>query len=192
VVREIVQPGHYWWGERLSHLRPGEASNTLVAEAARLGVSHVTNAPCALCESEMAGVLALDAAGALTARRESVCAVCGFRLDACRFCVHFQPHARTVLVGSGWDGLGQSYEGQGRCQRYRTWQPVEQVSPHLAHKLREMGYEGFNVPTLIQDSYVPLEGCSAFAFDGKKLQRAGIKNLDQRRAALVRLAQQCD
>jgi len=193
-VREIAQPGRYWWEERLALLRPAEAADVLAAEQTRLGVGHVTNVPCGLCGAEMVGVLTLDAGGALTARQESICAACGFRLDACRFCAHFQPLTRTALGGPGWGGLGQSDEGQGCCQRYRRWQPVEQVAPHLARKLEEMGYEGFNAPAHIQDSFVPLEECRAFAFDSKawRARRAGIKNLDQRRAALVRLAQRDD
>ncbi len=190
-AREVVQPGGYWWGQRLALLRPDEATHILAAEASRLGLRHVTNATCALCGAEMPGVLALDETGALTARRESVCAACGFRLDACRFCAHFRPHTQSSLGGSGWAGLSFSPddESRGRCQRYRAWQPVQELAPHLARKLEEMGYEGFQAPAPIPDSYVPLDECRAFALDGKKLRRAGLKNLDQRRAALIQLAQ---
>jgi len=184
--REVVQPGCYWWGERLALLRPGEAAPILATETSRLGLHHVTNATCALCGAEMPGVLALDDQGRLTVRRESVCAVCGFRLDACRFCVHFRPHTRSGLWGNGWGD--QQDESRGRCQRYRTWQPVQELAPHLARKLEEMGYEGFLAPAVIQDSYLPLDECRAFALDGRRVRRAGLKNLDQRRAALIRLA----
>lgn len=190
-TREVARPGGYWWGGRLALLRPGEAARLLAAEATRLGLRHVTNATCLLCGAEMPGVLTLDEAGVLTARRESVCAACGFRLDACRFCVHFRPHTQSILGGNGWAGLSlaQDDESRGRCQRYRAWQPVQELAPHLARKLAEMGYEGFQAPATISDSYVPLDECRAFAFDGQKLRRAGLKNLDQRRAALIQLAQ---
>jgi hypothetical protein len=186
-VQEVARPGVYWWGDRLEHLRPGEAATLVAAELARLGAHHVTDARCGLCGAEMPGGLILDQAGNLTARRESICAACGFRLDACRFCVHFQPRASAPL-GSGW-ASAPSDESQGRCEQHKTWQSVEQMAPHLARRLREMGYDGFNTFTPIQDSYVPLDECRAFAFDEKKVRRAGLKDLGDRRAAVVRLAQ---
>lgn len=181
-ARGLFRPRQYWWGER-PLLLPREAWEKFLAEGLRrLGLSAPDSIHCPLCGREMAHVLRVGPAGDVQARGQSICAVCGFRLDACRHCAHFQP-ARSAGVG-GWGG-GEDFT-TGSCGVYREWRPVEEVcTPSVAREMKKRGWDGLMAGRRIVDSYVPLEECTRFTLDLGRLRRTGCKDLGARHRALL-------
>ncbi|MFB0545757.1 MAG: hypothetical protein ACETWB_02495 [Anaerolineae bacterium] len=182
----LFDPTRYWWDQRLEVLDKAEAERLLAKETREMGLKGVTNLLCPLCGQEMEGVLGLSSAGALSVKgREVICDRCGFRLDCCRHCRHFIP-------GGGMD-FSMGFQGgedrtRGKCSHHREWRPVtEACPPHMSRRLMEMGYESLRVQAVIQDSYVPLEGCRAFVLDEEGLRKTGAQGIDRKRMGLIRL-----
>jgi hypothetical protein len=78
--------------------------------------------------------------------------------------------------------------GSGRCNQYRSSQPVEQTTTaDMARRLKERGFEQVRAPMPIIDSFLPPDSCRAFAAEPRRLKRGGLKWPDARRTALLRL-----
>jgi hypothetical protein len=170
----VLDDRFYWWGARLKVMTDEEAQTLLRCIAREHRLTSVTNVRCPLCGHEIADALAVSEAGALTvARSRAVCRRCDFRLDTCRHCRHFLP-ARSAYASPAFaHGEGGDFS-HGRCNRYRDWQPVQDAYPHVAKRLETMGYESLRAPQRIQDSYFPLEECTSFALDVKRLQKSEV------------------
>lgn len=186
-LRALVYPRRYWWGERLLLLSEAEWSTVLQRELARLHLSAPDAVHCPLCGREMPHVLDVGPGGDVRARRPAVCAVCGFRLDACRHCAHFRP-ARPA--GSGDFGLGGWGGGEdfstGSCGVYREWRPVSEVCPpSVAREMVKRGWDGIVAGRRIVDSYVPLEECTRFTLDLARLRQTGCKDLGLRHRGVL-------
>ena len=183
----LFAPGRYWWGKRLEALGREEARQVLATAAQEWGLKDIHNLLCPLCErQELEGVLSLSPSGALSVRgREVVCPRCGFRLDCCRHCRHFTPGSPSFQYS-----FGAGDRTQGRCAVHREWRPVSEICPPaMSRRLQNMGYEVLHVRAVIRDSFVPVEGCRAFALDEEGLRLSGAKHIDHRRLALLRLAE---
>ncbi len=186
-LRALAYPRRYWWGERLLLLSEGEWERVLQRELARLRLSAPDGVHCPLCGREMPHVLEAGPGGEVRVRRPAECAVCGFRLDACRHCAHFRP-ARPL--GSGDLGLGGWGGGEdfttGSCGVYREWRPIWEVCPpSVAREMAKRGWDGLVTGRRIVDSYVPLEECTRFALDLARLRRTGCKDLGVRHRGLL-------
>jgi hypothetical protein len=177
----------YWWVARLTMMAGDEARALLRRMAQEHGLASVANVRCPLCGDEIADALAVSEAGALTvARRGVLCGRCDLRLDACRHCRHFLP-ARLAYAGPAFaHGEGGDFT-HGRCDRYREWQPVHDVYPHMAGRLEKMGYEYLSAPQRIQDSFFPPDECTSFALDLKRLRKSEVAWLTPQRRALLDL-----
>lgn len=180
-VSALVYSGWYWWQGRLEHMGPEEAGRVLRNAAAAHRLLRVTNIRCPLCDAEIANALTATSRGELAIRARASCPRCDFRLDACRHCEHFQ------LAQDGIGGQGDVTHG--RCDAYRATQPVEQAYPQMAKQLMAMGYDTLNAPKRIMDSYIPLEECTRFDLNQKRLRRSKLPWLGQERTALIRLGQ---
>lgn len=163
----LLRPHIYWYQERLHYLSPMARSRLQDQETQRLGLQRVDHMRCPLCGAEIAQAWALDSVGRLTVRRRPVsCPQCDFRLDSCRHCAHFKAE-KGLMYGNDWT--------RGSCTMYKTVQPVEAFCPpSVARELQERGYTHLPAPTLIVDSYVPLENCSAFVLDEHRLKANGV------------------
>lgn len=163
-----LRPQVYWYQERLQYLSPAEHSHLQIEEARRLGLQRVDNLRCPLCGAEIEQAWALNLAGRLTVRkRPTACPQCDFRLDSCRYCVHFKAE-RGLMHSDDWT--------QGCCTVHKTVQPVEEFCPpSVARELQKRGYTHLPAPTHIVDSYVPLENCSAFILDEHRLRASGVR-----------------
>jgi hypothetical protein len=181
-----VAPSRYWWRARIEALSAQEQADLLVRETTALGLSHTDGQRCPLCGSEIpcAWTLAID--GHVTvAPRPVACPHCDFRLDSCRHCVHFLPG--SAPPGTQFEAVTVDLTS-GRCSRYRTSQPVEQVcQPDIARQLRDRGYEYVRGPQPILDSFFPLDFCTAFSPDRKRLKTSRVRWPDARRVALLGL-----
>lgn len=188
----LADARRYWWGARLNLLTDDEARALLRRAAREHGLPHVTHVRCHLCSSEIADALTVTASGTLAARARATCVRCDFRLDACRHCRHFLPGSTSLAVGASLAVGTFSHDcggdpTYGRCARYRDWQPVRETHPHMAQRLEAMGHEYLRAPKRILDSYFPLEECTSFALDLKRLRRSEIRWLTRQRIAFVRL-----
>jgi hypothetical protein len=181
----LIDARRYWWGGRLEVMAEREAQKLLQRQAKEHNLSHVANVRCPLCNGEITAALTVTDAGELAIRPDSACHRCDFRLDACRHCRHFLPAG--ARSGPGFIGSPGRDFTHGRCNRYRGWQPVREVYPHMAQRLEAMGYESLRAPKRIRDSFFPLEGCTAFALALKRLRRSEVSWLTRQRSALVRL-----
>jgi len=181
-----VVPSRYWWGARIEALSPDERDELLARETEALGLSRADSLRCPLCGAEVPGAWTLTPDGRPTVARGPVeCPHCDFRLDACRHCAHFLPGSAQT---QGQVGLGSGELTFGRCERYKTAQPVERVCPpEMARQLKARGWETVRSPMAIIDSFVPPDTCTAFAPDRKRLKMGGVRWPDARRAALLRL-----
>ena len=179
-----VFPDRYWWGARIEAMSGGKRDELLGRETTALGLDRADSQPCPLCGAEVPHAWMLDAAGdATTGPRPIECLQCDFRLDACRFCTHFSPG--PARGGSPWL---KGDMGSGRCERYKTSQPVEDLcAPEMAHRLRARGYEQIRGPMPVVDSYLPPDSCRAFAPDRKRMRENGIRWPRARRTVLLRL-----
>jgi hypothetical protein len=179
-----IMPSRYWWVARLQALTPHEQADLLVHETESLGLGRADSLRCPLCGAETPHAWTLDHVGRLTVAPGPVkCPQCDFRLDACRHCAHFLPGAPQA--NSSWVSADITF---GRCDFYKTVQPVEQAcAPEVAQRLKARGYDQLRAPQPIIDSFMPLDGCHAFAADRKRLQAGGIRWPDTRRTALLRL-----
>jgi hypothetical protein len=85
-------------------------------------------------------------------------------------------------------GLGGGDITFGRCDRYKTPQPVEQICPpEIARRLKAQGYWQINAPLSIVDSFVPPDFCTAFTPDRKRMKDGGVSWPNARRVALLRM-----
>ena len=177
-----VVPRRYWWRGRLDALTPDEARSLLQSTAQAHRLMCVVNVRCPLCDNEIANALSVTTSGLLAIRPGAACDRCDFRLDACRHCDHFLPaHEGATLVDRHGD------YSHGRCQVYRAVQPVREVYPHMAQRMESLGYDRLPAPKLIQDSYFPLEECTAFALNRDRLRWGNVHWLNYQRIALIRL-----
>ncbi len=179
-----VVPDRYWWAARIEAMSGEERNELLNRETAALGLDQADGQHCPLCGAEVPHAWALDAAGdATTGPRPIECPGCDFRLDSCRFCTHFSPGP----AGGGSPWL-KGDMGSGRCERYKTTQPVEDLcAPDMARRLRARGYEQVSGPMPIVDSYLPPGTCRAFAPHRKRMRENEIRWPRARRTALLRL-----
>lgn len=177
-----VVPRRYWWGIRLNLLTVDTARALLQRSAHAHGLQSVVNVRCPLCDNEIGDALSVTTPGALAIRPGAKCGRCDFRLDACRHCDHFLPaqDGFTLLDRNG------DYS-HGRCSVYRAVQPVREVYPDQAQRLESLGYDQLPSPKFIQDSYFPLEECTAFSLNQKRLHWGNVRWLDHQRTALIRL-----
>jgi len=183
----LVNAYPYWWDARLDLMPAGKARALLRRAAREHGLAQVTNVQCPLCGYEIAGALVASDAGMLTvARREIRCGRCDFRLDACRHCRHFVPATPAFAGPTLFERAGDDFT-HGRCNRYRDWQPVRDAYPHMARRLEAMGYEYLRAASRIVDSYFPLDECTSFSLELKRLRRNEIAWLTRQRIALIRL-----
>ncbi|MGC8839538.1 MAG: hypothetical protein ACP5UM_14135 [Anaerolineae bacterium] len=183
-LRALAYPRRYWWGERLLLLSDEEWERVLLRELARLRLSAPDGIHCPLCGREMPHVLEVGPGGEVQVRRPAECP-CGFRLDACRHCVHFRP-ARPLGGGDlgGWGG-GEDFT-TGSCEVYREWRPIAELCPpSVAREMAKRGWDGLVAGRRIVDSYVPLEECARFALDLARLRRTGCKDLGARHRGLL-------
>ncbi|MGQ9715508.1 MAG: hypothetical protein ACUVST_12215 [Anaerolineae bacterium] len=184
-LRSLVYPSRYWWGERLLFLSGEEWERLLQRELARWRLSTPDAVHCPLCGREMPHALEVGPSGEVQVRRPAECATCGFRLDACRHCIHFRP-ARAAGGGDlgGWGG-GEDYT-TGSCEVYREWRPISEVCPpSVAREMAKRGWDGLVTGKRIVDSYVPLEECTRFALDLTRLRRTGCKDLGARHRGVL-------
>ena len=181
-----IAPARYWWGARLEALSTQERDALLVRETKTLGLSRADGVRCPLCTVEISHAWTLTCAGRPTVSPGPVeCPACDFRLDACRHCIHFLPASIGGIGTSPWLASDVT---SGRCNRYKGPQPVEQVcAPDMARQLKNRGYEQIRAPLPISDSYLPLDHCTAYVPDRKRLQASGIRWPNDRRTALLRL-----
>jgi len=177
-------PSRYWWRARIAALPPQEQADLLAHETKSLELSRADSLRCPLCDAEITRAWTLDRDGHATVAPGPVkCPQCDFRLDACRHCAHFLPGAPQA--NSNWTSVDMTF---GRCGFYKTTLPVEQAcTPEVARRLKVHGYDQLRAPQPVIDSFVPLEGCNAFAPDRKRLQAGSIRWPDARRAALLSL-----
>ena len=185
-LRGAITPNRYWWRERIQAMSPDERDNLLVSETAALGLSRADSLHCPLCGTEIPGAWALTADSRPTVAPGPVeCPACDFRLDACRHCAHFLPGSPSGWGDPGWAGTDLS---SGRCNRFKSSQPVEQVStPDMARRLKARGYDQVRAPLPIVDSFLPPDFCTSFTPERKLLKEGGIRWPDARRTALLRL-----
>jgi hypothetical protein len=181
-----VAPSRYWWRARIEALSAQEQADLLASETMALGLSRADGQRCPLCGSEIPGAWTLTLDGHATVAPSPVaCPRCDFRLDSCRHCVHFLPGSAPPGIQFG---QGSADLTSGRCRRYRTSQPVEQVcQPDIARQLRDRGYEYIRGPQPIVDSFFPPDFCTAFSPDRKRLKASHVRWPDARRVALLRL-----
>ena len=180
----VVDASRYWWGARLDRLSVPEARELLVATAQAHGLLSVVNLRCPLCDYEIANALAVTADGELYIRRQTTCAHCDFRADACRHCAHFRPASGGATA---FDRHGDV--SHGRCGFYRTVESVRTAYPLHARRLEAMGYDMLPTPKPIADSFIPLDGCTAFSLKPELLRHSKVPWIDRQRMALIRLHQ---
>jgi hypothetical protein len=181
-----VAPSRYWWQARIEALSVQEQADLLTRETTALGLSHADGQRCPLCGSEIPCAWMLTPEGnATVAPRPVACPRCDFRLDSCRHCVHFLPG--STPPGTQFEPVTVDLTS-GRCNRYRTLQPVEQVcQPDIARQLRDRGYEYVRGPQPIVDSFFPPDFCTSFSPDRRRLKASQVGWPDARRVALLRL-----
>ena len=187
ILLGLIDPLRYWYFERPLRLPEAERTAWLAALAHRLGLSDVRATHCPLCGAEIAEAWAVDERGKLkTAPGPIHCPKCDFRLDACRHCRYFQPAGAYASYALSGTGLSWTH---GRCTYYKTMQPVEALvaSPDMARRMRERGYTQLRGPTPINDSYIPLENCNAFALEVKHLQHSGTQKPSRRQRLALRV-----
>ena len=179
-----VSPDRYWWEARIEAMSGEERDGLLNRETTALGLSRIDSQCCPLCGAEVPRAWALDAAGDATTGPQPIeCPGCDFRLDSCRFCTHFSPGP-----AGGRSPWLKGDLGSGRCERYKTSQPVEDLcAPDMARRLRARGYEQIRGPMPIVDSYLLPESCRAFAPDRRRMRENGIRWPRARRTALLRV-----
>ena len=186
--RSMVRPRQYWWRERIDLLTDQEWDRVLERSLAKIGLNSPDDIHCPLCGGEMTGVLTVAGPDVTAAHRPAICGVCGFRLDACRHCPHFQPGGSSA--GSGvWSAgaVGETDYTSGGCKAYREWRPVPEVcAPSVAKEMVKRGWESARAPGRIIDSYVPLENCTRFQMDVRRTRRNGVRELSWRHLALLR------
>jgi hypothetical protein len=181
-----LRPNHYWWDARIEALTAPERKELLTRETAALGLRRADSLLCPLCGAEVSHAWTLRAGGQPAIARGPIqCPACDFRLDACRHCTHFSPGSPQDWRASPWN---QGDPGSGRCNQYKSAQPVEQAcAPDIARRLRDRGYEDILAPLPIVDSFLPPSFCRSFVPHHKRLQDGGIRWPDARRVALLRL-----
>ena len=163
-----LRPLSYWYDERLRLLPSEERARLRARHAERLGLQQISNLHCPLCGTEIQRVWVLGGSGRLAVRKGPVvCPACDFRLDSCRHCAHFKQGI----------GIMHSHDSShGHCTFYKTFQPVEELCPpEVAQRLQQRGYTHLSGPTRVIDSYVPLDSCSAFVLDERRLRSSGVK-----------------
>jgi hypothetical protein len=182
-----IVPDRYWWAARLERISPQQQRDLLRLETQRLGLNHAAAQCCPLCGAEVPDAWQLTPVGRLTVASSPVeCPHCDFRLDACRHCAHFLPASARAWPAQQW---AVSISTEGRCNHYRTWQPVEELcEPQMARQLKKRGYDQVRGPMRVVDSYLPPDTCRAFEPDPSRIRRSGIRWPGPRRAALLRLA----
>jgi hypothetical protein len=182
----IITPSRYWWGARIEALSPHEQADLLAQETAALGLSRADSLRCSLCGAEVPHAWALASNGRPTVAPGPIeCPHCDFRLDSCRHCAHFLPGPPQAWGSLNWGGSDVT---SGRCNIHKVTQPVEQAcAPEMARQLKARGYERLRAPRPITDSFLPLDFCTAFKPDRKRLRAGGIGWPDARRVALLRL-----
>ena len=180
-------PSRYWWRARIGTLPPQEQAELLACETASLGLTRADSLWCPLCGTEVERAWTLDCDGRPTVAPGPVqCPQCDFRLDACRHCANFLPG--LPQAASSWTSTDTTF---GRCGFYKATLPVAQICPpEVAQRLQARGYDQLRAPRPIVDSFVPLDGCRAFAPDRQRLRAGGIRWPDARRVALLRLLAQ--
>ncbi|HEY64377.1 MAG TPA: hypothetical protein G4O02_07365 [Caldilineae bacterium] len=185
VLLGITFPLRYWYFERPLRLSESERETWFQTVAQQMGLSDVRSARCPLCESEIPNAWQVDERGRLTVAPGPVeCPRCDFRLDACRHCRYFQPAGaeRTQMFA------GELSWTHGRCTYYKTTQPVESITTReMARRMRERGYTHLQAPTPITDSYIPLEHCTAFRLEPKRLRHSGMRKPGRRQLYALRL-----
>ncbi|MGQ9585577.1 MAG: hypothetical protein ACUVXG_09265 [Anaerolineae bacterium] len=186
-IAGLVRPRGYWWGQRLGFLPQEVWERVLAKELARMRLTSPDGVHCPLCGREMPGVLRVDARGEVAAQRPSVCRVCGFRLDACRHCAHFEPAHSSLGAVPGAEGWGGEPDyTTGSCRVYREWRPVTEVcSPSVAREMLKRGWEGIMAGRRVADSYVPFDECTRFQLDLRRLRRNGVRELTLRHQGLL-------
>jgi hypothetical protein len=182
----IALPSRYWWGARVEALSPQEQTDLLARETEALGLSRADSLRCPLCSAEVTRAWAVTPDGRPTIAPGPVeCPRCDFRLDACRHCVHFLPGSPQLY---GQLNLGRGDVTYGRCNQYKEPRPAEEVCPpEIARRLKARGWERIRSPTPIIDSFVPLDACTAFRPDRKRIRASEIRWPDARRVALLHM-----
>ena len=188
-LRGVIDPLGYWYLQRPLHFTPEERALWLAGLAERLDLTSVRAAHCPLCAAEIAVAWDVNQKGTLIAAHGPVrCPRCDFRLDACRHCQYFQPVGSQP--GTAWSGRGMSWT-YGRCTFYKSLQPVAAItSAEMARRLQERGYTHLRAPTPITDSYIPLDGCSAFVLADHNLPQSSMRWPGRRQALALRVMQQ--
>jgi hypothetical protein len=181
-----VVPSRYWWGARIEALSPQEQATLLADETAALGLSCADSLRCPLCNAEVAHAWVLTAEGHPTSGSRPIeCPRCDFRLDCCRHCAHFLLGRFQMDSLFGFGGGDITF---GRCERYKTSQPVEQACPtEVARQLKARGYLQISAPMPIMDSFVPPDFCTAFTPNRRRIKDGGICWPNARRVALLRM-----
>lgn len=179
-------PDRYWWGARVDALSPPEREDLLLRETEALELSRADSLRCPICRAEVPRAWRLTSDGhPAVASGPVLCPCCDFRLDACRHCAHFLPGSPLGWGAGPWGGVDPAY---GRCNHYKTSQPVEQAcTPDMARRLRARGYDQVRAPLPIADSFLPPDHCRAFALEPRRLRAEGIRWPDARHIALLRL-----
>ncbi|HSD83728.1 MAG TPA: hypothetical protein VLG46_07710 [Anaerolineae bacterium] len=180
----IVAADRYWWGARLDRLAVPEARELLAEAAQAHGLLSVVNVRCPLCDYEIKNALLVAEDGELYVRRQTTCAHCDFRVDACRHCAHFRPATDITAV---FERRGDF--SHGRCGFYRAVEPVRTAYPLHARRLEALGYDMLPTPKSIVDSYIPLDECTAFFLNPELLRYSKVPWIDRQRVALIRLHQ---
>ncbi len=177
----VLRPLAYWCQKRFQLLPAEERARLRAREAERLGLQQVDSLCCPLCGAEIQRAWVLNGSGRLAIRRGPLaCPECDFRLDACRHCAHFKPES-GITYSPDWS--------QGRCAFYKTVQPVEELCPPpVAQELQKRGYTHLPGPTRVIDSYVPVDGCSAFVLDKRRLRTSGVRPPSPRLRGLLEKA----
>jgi hypothetical protein len=180
----VIDTDRYWWGARLDRLSVAEARELLVEMTKAHHLLSVTNVRCPLCDDEIKNVLSVADDSDLYVRRQSACAHCDFRVDACRHCAHFLPAVDGATV---FDQSGDF--SHGRCGFYRSVEAVRTAYPQHATHMEALGYDVLPVPKLIADSFIPLAECTAFSLKPELLRQSKVPWINRQRAALIRLQQ---
>ncbi|MCD6289909.1 MAG: hypothetical protein J7M34_05340 [Anaerolineae bacterium] len=186
VLVGIVDPLRYWYLEKPLRLPVNERTAWLQHMAEKLGLSNIQAARCPLCGTEIPTAWTTDERGRLTVAPGPVkCPACDFRLDACRHCRYFRPAGIRQSMAIGGGSISWTH---GYCTYYKTMQPVEELTTSdMARRMRERGYTHLRGPTPITDSYVPLEHCTAFRLDPKRLQHSGVRKPGRRQRLALRV-----
>ena len=179
-----IIPSLYWWKYRISALTSTQSDSLLRRETAALNLRSPDNLICPLCGSEIERAWTIKENGRVTVSKGPIsCPRCDFRLDSCRFCLHFLVGKTGAWGQVGMGGFDITY---GRCSIYKTERHVDKTySPSVVKKLKAYGisYVRDNLPII--DSYFPPDFCRSFNPDRKRIKPADVSWPNRKITALI-------